>query len=160
MAAKRRRRTKHSRRDPFARERAIDAINRMRRDGVSLTQAARTAHTTRTTVLRHAKSALRKKGTRYAVTASDRLVRHVRFLTDAGRIEISVRGSRTASEIARHMAAVDRYLGSGDIGPLSEFEGRSVRAGRETFPFLTDPDALVRLANAGEVSFERLYSRR
>ena len=75
-------------------------------------------------------------------------------------MEIAVRGSRPAERVARHMAAVDRYLRTGDTEALAEFHGQGVRSRNESRPFLTDTNVLDRLAQAGEVSFERLYARR
>ena len=164
MAAKRRKKRKaanRSRKDPAARERALEALNRMRSDSPSLKQAARSAHTTPETVRKHlGKVIVRNPNGRYSATEFDRLTRRVWLLTETGKIEISVRGSRHVGRIARHMAAVDRYLRTGDDGPLAEFEGRTIRSRYETHSFLTDTRALDRLAQAGEVSFERLYARR
>jgi len=144
-----------------ARERSLEAIQRMRGEGVSLTEAATLVRTTRATVLRYARSALKRgRSGRYAVTRSDRLARHLWLHTEAGKIEITVRGSRAASRVAHYMAAVDQYLRSGDDAALREFEGESIRAGKTAHAFLTDRDALERLAFAGEISFDRLYTLR
>ena len=133
----------------------------MRSDGLSLTRAARRAHTTPETIRKHVGRALvRTARGRYAASPSDRFTRHVWFLTPDGKVEVAVRGSRPAERVARYMAAVDRYLRTGDTDALAEFQGQGIRARNQTFLFLTDTDALDRLANAGEVSFERLYARR
>ena len=125
MAAKRRKKRKaanRSRKHPAARERALEALNRMRSDSLSLKQAARSAHTTPETVRKHlGKVIVRNPNGRYSATEFDRLTRRVWLLTETGKIEISVRGSRHVGRIARHMAAVDRYLRTGDAGPLAEF---------------------------------------
>lgn len=167
MAAKKRRqRKKHkaakrSRKDPAARERALEALNRMRSDSLSLSQAARAAHTTPETVRKHiGKIIIRNPNGRYEAKPFDRLTRRVWLLTENGKIEISVRGSGHVARIARHMAAVDRYLRTGDAEPLKEFERQTVRSRNQKHSFLTDTKALDRLAQAGEVSFERLYARR
>ena len=144
--------------NPEARERALEALNRMRADGLSLTRAARTSRTTPQTVRNYVGRALtRSAGGRYAPTPSDRFTRRVWLLTARGKVEIAVRGSRPASRVARHMAAVDRYLREGRTDALRGFEGETIRAGRVVHAFVTDPVALDRLAFAGEVSFERLY---
>lgn len=147
--------------DTQARERAFEAISQMRGKSLSLKRAARAAHTTPETVKKYASSAiLRASNGRYSAKPTDQLTRRVFFLTPKGSIELSVRGSRNVERIARHMAAVDRYLRTGDAGPLKKFKGQTVRSRDKKFPFLTDTDAIDRLANAGEVSFERLYTRR
>jgi hypothetical protein len=156
-----RKQTRKSRNDPVARERMFEAVQLMRSKGYSLTRAAREAHTTAETIRKYGGSALtRSKNGRYAATTSDRLSRRVWFFTSTGKVEVSVRGSKVASRVAQYMAAADRFLTTGDARPLAAFEGQVIRSGKKSFPFLTDTEALERLANAGEVSFERLYVRR
>ena len=150
-----------ARTDPAARERSLEALQQMRSEGLSLTRAARQSHTTPTTVRKYVGSAVRQtRSGRYVATPSDRLTRRVWFLTKGGKVEVAVRGSRPASRIARYMAAVDRYLRTGNTDTLAEFRGQSIRAGNRTYVFLTNTAALDRLAQVGEVSFERLYTRR
>jgi hypothetical protein len=133
----------------------------MRSDGLSLTRASRWAHTTPETVRKYVGQALVKtERGRYAATPSDRLTRHIRVLTKDGITRIRVRSSRTASRVARHWAAVKHYLLTGETEALAEFRGQSIRADGITYPFITDPAMLERLHAAGEVSFERLYTRR
>jgi DNA-binding CsgD family transcriptional regulator len=164
LSPRRRRRskqTKKSRSDPIARERALEAVHLMRTYGYSLTRAARAAGTTVRTVRKYLPRALRKmESGRYRATPSDRYTRRMFFDTEGGRLAISVRGSRAASRIARHVAAVDRYLRTGSTEALQEFEGQTVKAGRVTYPFITDPVLLDRLAHAGEFSFESVYALR
>lgn len=144
--------------DPAARERALEALHRMRAQGLSLTRAARESRTTPQTVRKYVGRELRRTSSgRYAPTPSDRLTRRVWLLTPRGKIEISVRGSRATSRVARHMVAVDRYLRTGKTEGLREFEGKTILSGKVTYPFVTDLAVLDRLAQAGEVSFERLY---
>jgi hypothetical protein len=161
MPAKRRtarKKTRKSWKDPAARERALEALNRMRSDGFSLTRAARLAHTTPETVRKYVgQTLIRSPGGRYAATRSDRLTRRLWALTDNEKVEVPVRGSRLASLIAKHWVAVDRYLRTGEEDWLQAFSGQTFRAGNVTHQFLTDLDALDRLALAGEVSFDRLY---
>jgi transposase-like protein len=149
------------RKDPLARERALEALQLMRSEGLSLTAAARKAGTTPATVRKHVRNALRRtQGGRYLATPSDRLVRHLWLLTPKGVVEVAVRGSRQAELVASYMAAVDWYLRRGDASRLAAFRGKGIRSGDRFFPFLTDTAALDKLARAGEVSFERLYTRR
>jgi len=89
-----------------------------------------------------------------------RLTRHIRFLTKDGIAGIRVRGSKAASDTARHWAAVKHYLLTGETEALAEFHGRSIRADGVTYPFITDPATLERIHAAGETSFERLYTQR
>ena len=150
--------TRRSRSDPLARERALEVLQLMRSKGFSLTRATREAHTTPKTARKNVGRVLiRSKSGRYATTTSDRLTRHVWFLTKKGKVEVAVRGSRPASRVAQHSAAVHQFLKTGDSGPLDAFQGQAIRSRNKTYFFLTDSEALERLANAGEVSFERLY---
>jgi hypothetical protein len=158
---KTRKKTRKSRNDPFARERALEVIQLMRSKGFSLTRAAREAHTTPETTRKKVGQALkRSKNGCYAATASDRLTRRVWFLTPTGKVEVAVRGSRAASRVAQHSAAIHHFLKTGDSGPLGAFQGQAIRSRNQTYIFLTDTEALERLADAGEVSFECLYVRR
>ncbi len=131
----------------------------MRTEGKSLTAAIKEAETKRAIVNQYVGSALIKEpNRRYRAKASDRFARELRFLTPDGPISITVRGSRTASKLAEHTAAVKRYLNTGDTAQLDKFRGKSVRAGKLKLSFLTDPKILDRLANAGQVVFEDLYA--
>jgi hypothetical protein len=131
----------------------------MRSRGLSLTQAAAQSGTTPRTMQRHVGKALKKRSDgRFAATKWDRIPRTMRFLTENGVIDLILRDSRAASDIARYMSAVDRFLKTGDRGPLSAFRGKAVRSGKTAHAYLTNTNALERLAYAGEVSFEDLYS--
>ncbi len=122
MPSKRGRARKTARRartESEARERSLEALQQMRSEGLSLTRAARQSHTTPATVRKYVGSAVRQtRGGRYVATPSDRLTRRVWFLTKAGKVEVAVRGSRPASRVARYMAAVDRYLRTGETSDL------------------------------------------
>ncbi|MBA2469158.1 MAG: hypothetical protein H0V37_07105 [Chloroflexia bacterium] len=143
-----------------ARDRALDALQMMRREGLSLTRAAKRAGTTPNAVRRHAGRALEQTGSGgYRAKSYDRMVREMRFLTREGVIVLPVRDSRSASKIAHYMGAVDHYLRTGDDARLRRFRGKGVWVDKRFRPFITDLDLLDRLANAGEVSFEELYAR-
>lgn len=131
----------------------------MRSRGLSLAQAAAHASTTPRTMQRHVGKALRKKSDgRFAATKWDRIPRTMKFLTENGAIDLIFRDSRIASELARYMSAVDRFLRTGDEGPLSAFRGKAVRSGKTAYSYVTNGHTLERLAHAGEVSFEDLYA--
>lgn len=142
-----------------ARSRALEAVQLMRREGLSLSRAAKRAGTTPNAVRRHAGSALELRGRHYRAKPYDRLVREMHFLTPQGLSVLPVRDSRSASKIARYMGAVDDYLRTGDDRRLRRFRGKGVWVEKRFRPFLTDRDLLDRLAGAGEVSFEELYVR-
>jgi hypothetical protein len=146
-------------REQLARSRALEALARMRRERVSLAQAARDSQTSVKTVTKYVASGLRKiKNGQYRAKPSDRLLRSLRFLTPEGLIAVDVRGSRKASSIARFWTAVDRYLTTGLADGLTAFRGKSITIGKLRYPFITDPRTLERLGSAGEVRFEDLYA--
>ena len=131
----------------------------MRAKRLSLAEASRQAGTTPRTVQRHVGKALKRGDDgRYAATKYDRIPRTLRFVTTGGVTELTVRDSRTASQIARYMAAVHKYLTTGDRRALWPFRGKAIRSGKVAYPFITDSKTLERLAFAGEVSFEDLYA--
>jgi hypothetical protein len=141
-----------------ASRRALDAISKMRTEGLSLTQAAAKSGTTVGAVKKYAAPALEKTpGGRYQATAFDRLYRRMEFLTPNGKVALEVRDSRSASRIAGYWNAVDHYLRTGDDRHLRPYRGKGVTVGKRFYPFVTDLPTLDRLAAAGEVSFEDLY---
>ncbi len=83
--------------------------------------------------------------------------RRIRFLTLRGQITLDVTSSRTATRIARYLAAAKWYLKTGKTEALREFRGKAIRVGKVAYPFITDPRTLDRLASAGEISFEDLF---
>jgi hypothetical protein len=136
-------------------------VTTMRTEDVSLSHAAREEHTSLATVLRHAKSALRKtsRGT-YKARASDRLLRILVIPTPNGLAEIATRDSRSATIVAEYWNAVQLFLETGDDSQLRRFRGQHIiDAEGNNVPLLTDLHELERLGAAGVLSFESLYAR-
>ena len=132
----------------------------MRSRKLSLAQAAKHAGTTPRTMQRHVGTALKKRDDgRFAPTKWDRIPRTMKFLTENGVMHLVLRDSRMASDVARYMSAVDRFLKTGDRGPLSAFRGKSVRSGKTAHAYLTDGRTLERLGYAGEISYEEIYAQ-
>lgn len=131
----------------------------MRARKLSLREAARHAGTTPRTMQRHVGKALKKQSDgRFAATKWDRIPRTMRFLTENGMVELILKDSRTASDIARHIGAVNRYLRTGDSSTLKPFRGKTITVGKVAYRYVTHLKTLERLAYAGEVSFEDLYA--
>jgi hypothetical protein len=131
----------------------------MRRDGWSLSEAARQAHTTPAAVRRHAGEALvRSTRGRYLVTAADTHYRRLWFITPDGLVTVDTRDSRAASLVAEFDAAVNFYLATGDGSRVERFRGKVLRAGGKRYPFVTDLDVLDELGRRGEISFESIYA--
>jgi hypothetical protein len=125
----------------------------MRRDGRSLSRAAREVGTTPRTVRRYADDALeRSSAGRFKARRGDRLLRVMSVLSTDGHVTVVVRGSGAASIVAEHANAVRRYLG-GDTDALDRFAGKRVAG----LTLETDPDAIEAFALAGELDFEDIY---
>ena len=156
-----------------ARNRVLDAVSRMRRDGVSLTRAARDAGTTPDAVRRYAGSALERQGSRWVAKPSDRLLRR-QFTTIIGpggeptEALVETHSSRQASEIGSHNADRSTFL-SASTSPTAKREARArlvrrhgKRAGRRAEladgtviddpTFYGDPDGLQHLAVETDLS--------
>ncbi len=137
-----------------ARDRALEALSLMRREGVSLTHAASLAGTTPNTLFRYAATALRRhRGGRLKARPTDRLFRRMRLLADEGVIDIDVRSSRRATWIGEYWNAVHHFLATGDDSRLRPFAGKSVGAQR----FETDADSVELWARRGVLDFEDIY---
>ena len=137
---------------------AFEALSRMRTRGETLAQAAREVGESPATIVRRVGPALRKdRHGRWAARPTDRLIRSLEILTPHGKVAIRVRGSRLASVIAGHHNAVKDYL-EGRPSALRQFRGITIRAGRRAYPLLTDPRRVREFADAGELSFETIYS--
>ena len=139
---------------------ALRVVRRMRRQGISLEEAARAEGTTGRSVKRYVGSAVtRERGakTRWRVRRQDRLLRVARVpLQIGGRWEIApvaIRDSRTASTLGRYWRAVQLAL-AGDGAPLRQFRPRYIRIGGVGYPLPTDPDLIADLAEQGVLDFE------
>ncbi len=141
--------------------RAAGALRLMRRRGLSLAKAARTARVSPRTVRRVAGAALKKQpNDRYVARRRDRLVRVVYVLTDDGIREASLKGSEQATLVGEHWNTLHAYVARGESDGLRRFEGSSVTDVNGTvFILSTDLVAIERLANAGVLSFESIYAR-
>jgi hypothetical protein len=138
-----------------ARARALDALALMRNRDLSLSAAAREAHTTPNTIMRWTGTELaEKRGGRRIVTKADRLYRTMRVVSTGGTVEVEVRGSRQARRIAQHMNAVKQFLATGDETALRRFEGAKVAG----VLLETDPDKIEEMGRVHELSFEDIYS--
>src|SRR5579864_7752915 len=138
-----------------ARDRALHALSLMRREKLSLAQAARRENTTPETVWKYAAPALlRTRGGRIGAKPADRFLRHLPIATADGlKKDVRIRGSRTASLIGEYWNAVGVFRDTGEEEPLRKFT--------DFFPagvrVLTDPTAIEALARRGELDFEDNY---
>jgi hypothetical protein len=145
------------------RERALGALAKMRREKVSLRAAARAYETDPKTVRRFVGSALRQDTSgRYRAKRYDRIPRTMNHLTpDGSVVPITVRDSRTASVIAEHSNALRKYRATGDSSDLGKSRKKSFRVAGVRHRFITDPELIDRLENAGSLTaIENLYYAR
>lgn len=147
---------KRSKASAQAERRVARGVSLMRK-GLSRKQAARRAKTTPPTMQKYGKTAIRRREGRYHAAPADQMRRPMRVLTEQGVTVADVRSSRVASRLSKYWGAVDHYLRTGDRTRLRSYQGKRMRAGGHLFEFITDPDLLARLAEAGEVRFEDLY---
>ena len=143
----------------LAQQRSLEGLQLMRARGLSLAQASAHAGTTPRTMQRHVGRALKKRDDgRFAATKWDRIPRTMRFLTETA-LSTSFSAIRARPVNSRGICApVDRFLKTGDRGPLAAFRGKSIRAAKTAYAYVDNPNTLERLAYAGEVSFEDLYA--
>jgi len=125
-----------------ARERAFRALAAMRR-GYTLSKAARDNGVTVRTIKRYVGPALvqDRPGGRIRTTKSDRLVRYLQIPGLDGPRDITVRGSKAASQFANYKAAINRLL-RGDRDAMAAWHGKKI-AGIE---LITDTKTLVEQA--------------
>lgn len=150
-----------SRRRQETQLKAAHVVAEMRTRKASLTQASREHQIDPATVLRHAKTAVRKtaRGT-YTARASDKLLRVLVLPTPDGLVEVATRDSRTATLAAEYWNAVNTFLETGDDSELAHFRGQSIiDAEGNAVPLLTDLGELERLGSAGVLSFQSLYAK-
>ncbi|HXY42996.1 MAG TPA: hypothetical protein VEH29_02305 [Acidimicrobiales bacterium] len=125
----------------------------------SASRAAREAGTTVSTIRRYAPAALeRTPSGRLRFKARDRSVRIMPILS-AGVLyeEVAVVGSRAASLVGRHWAAIGTFLSTGDDRALRALAGRHVAGTLPTgermdFELEADVDVVAELAFVGELS--------
>lgn len=141
--------------------RVAHVIAKMRSEKLSMTRAARDVGISPSTVTRWGKTALRKnKSGRFVARKTDRLLRILQTPTSTGLREIAVRNSREATILGEHSAALSKYVTTGDASDISRFTDVYVTDVTGTrVRLLTDLAEIDRLAGAGILSFESLYSR-
>ena len=139
-------------------DRALQVVNRVRH-GASLSRAAKEVGISPDTVRRYAGSAFVQDARgRWVTKPTDRLYRRMRWLDAKGMTTVEPANSKEASKLSAYWKAVDHYLTTGDERALRRFQRMRLRTRQKTsLGFITDPDQLDRLGNAGELAFEDLY---
>jgi len=142
-------------RKALEREQALSTLALMRREKLSLKNAAKRTGVSPKSVLPYVREGLRRTiGGNYYAKPSDKLSRTLNFLTEQGIISIAVHDSRDATLVSKYMAATKNYLATGNKSFLRPFRGKAMGPYR----FVTDTDILDELADAGELEFETIYN--
>jgi lambda repressor-like predicted transcriptional regulator len=131
--------------------RALHVLARMRRTGLTLTAAAREEHIDPRTVRKYLGPELRRRA---RPSKTDRRRRDMLIPTALGTSPVTVRGSKQASLLGRYMSAVGKYLRTGEVGALAEFQGQSIGG----HALITDPDTLSVVAQAGALTLDEIYA--
>jgi hypothetical protein len=128
-----------------SRDRALTALSAIRH-GSTLTQAARENGVTPRTVKRYVGTALvqDRPGGRIRATKADRFLRYLVVPGPYGPMEVTVRGSKTATQFANYKAAVNRFL-RGNRDAMAAWHGKKI-AGVE---LITAGATLKSLADKG-----------
>jgi hypothetical protein len=144
-------------RETEARERALAALARMRREGRSLRAAATAEGTSPGTVKRYVGSALRQEpGGHYRPTPRDRIVRELLFPMASGDLPVRTRSSQDATMLSEFFHDRDKLL-RGELSSNSfeeKWRGKRV-AGRELF---ADAAEILRMGEADVLPLESLYA--
>jgi hypothetical protein len=136
--------------------RALHVVARMRRTGQTLTAASRDEHIDPRTLRKYLGAELRGPRLKRKVrpTKADRRRRDMLVPTTLGTSPVVIRGSKQASQLGRYMAAVGKYLRTGDSDSLDEFRGKSIGG----HVLITDPETLGSLAQAGALQLDQIYA--
>jgi hypothetical protein len=139
-------------------EKALEVLRRTRK-GESFTRASRAVGIQPDTVRRYAGSAFeRDQRGRWRARSSDRLFRKMRLLDARGLTWVEPANSTEARKLAEYWNAVEHFIVTGQHRQLRRFQRMRLRTRQKTsLSFLTDPQLLMHLGHAGELSFEDLY---
>jgi hypothetical protein len=136
-----------------ARQAALDAVAVARREGISLADAARREHVPLSAVSWYASDAVSRRDGGWHVSAADRMYRPMTMWSGGELVPVDVRGSRAASLVGKHHAAIQQFLSTGDASALQALAGKRV----DGMPLDTDPALFEELARMGELDFESIY---
>jgi hypothetical protein len=134
-------------------------LNLMRKHRLSFTRAVQRVGLPEETMLSYVSRGLTTDARgRVRARPVDHLLRVMPFWTPRGQLQLPTHDSRQASEIGRHSWAVRQFIEGRGRRPLSQFEGKSLKVGREIYEFITDPLTLKRLHQRDIPEYEG-YSR-
>ena len=138
-----------------ARNRALHAIAKMRRESISLSQAAREEHVSPETVQKYLPAALRRsKSGQWFATKSDQYVRLVWLPSPNGFVPVRIRGSEEAKLASAYLASLTRWARTEKLYELASFHGKRIGG----YELLTATRALIPLRDAGLLQLDSLYA--
>jgi hypothetical protein len=137
-------------REKLSREKSLDILSDVRRNGKSLTGACNDKGMSIKTVLGHT-NAFKKTGNHWTAKTYDRIPRTMLINVDGREVSITVNDSRTASKIGRYHNAVKKYLETGDDTELKKYEGKTIKdAQGNNHTFETDPEVIDEISEGIE----------
>jgi hypothetical protein len=89
-----------------------------------------------------------RPGGRIRATKSDRLVRYLQIAGPDGPRDVTVRGSKSASQFARYKAAINRLL-RGDRNAMAPWHGKEIQG----IELITDPKILIEQARKDQLPY-------
>jgi len=137
-------------------EAAVLAMNR----GASLSAAAQQASVSRERLARYVRENKIGKSDGRKWTMKDRRPRGVATLSKGQALTPIVLGFEDASRAGSYWSDKSRFLETNNIKFLAPYRGQGVRDSKGRFiPFETDPNEVLRLANANLPLFYEVYER-
>ena len=138
-----------------AKQRAFDAIAKMRRDAAPLGSAARDAGTTPATVRKYLPAALKKsKQGKWVAAKSDRYTRTLLLPGPHGPVTVNARGSKEAQLASVYLSSLGRWERSRKSYELAPFHGKKIGG----FELITASRTLRALIGAGLLQLDSLYA--
>ena|SRR6266567_7185613 len=138
-----------------ARTRASHALSRMRRDHLSLNDAAEEEGTTPTKIKKYFPKALRrKKPGVWVATKNDRYVRAVRLPGVHGPVTVFAKSYSEAQLASAYLASLNRWARSEKAYELASFHGKKIGG----FELITAARVLRPLRDAGLLQLDSLYA--
>lgn len=135
------------------RVRAASAKAAMRRDGLSLDEAAARHRVRRSAVLRWFRGTIRRDAAGTYRALPDRELFPMTVVAPGGSVSVTTRGSAERELVGRHYAAINALLKDGDADALQVMAGVSVGGAA----LETDPDEIEALFMVGELDFLEIY---
>jgi hypothetical protein len=138
-----------------AKQRAFHTISRMRRDNVSIQEAAREEGTTPATVKKYLPASLRRsRSGRWEATKSDRYLRLLSLPGAHGPVIVRAHGSKEAQFASAYFASLHRWARTEKAYELAPFHGKRIGG----FELITASRTLKALGDAGLLQIDSLYA--